>query len=315
MTPQGCRFLHFRLLNKPRTRILSSILKLAITSAAVAALVFGSRGFQRPGRALPSPLGPGVALGYGGGEHELDTLGPVWYLDYHFDTPAWPDHRRLYFIWINALPAQVAQIARRFPGQWWTFGNEPNDPNQDNISPKAYVPLYHDIYYALKSADPQARLVPTGVANADWYWLDQWREDYRYKYGRYPPVDGWRFHDYLLDTCAGALDASEFERRAVDFRAWVKRIGDERRPLLMTEYGVLYGNGCCNCPLIPQSAVVEYMRKTTKWLIESHVVTAWAWFGVDTGNRFNGDLFRDGDPLPTGMAYQELKEEWSAAPK
>lgn len=296
-------------------KFLWSLVRVAILCAAIAAVAYASRGFQRPGRAQPPLIGPGVALGYGGGAHELDELGSVWYMDYNYSNPSWPGHRRLYFIWLREPPRKVAQVARRFPGEWWTFGNEPNDPNQDNIQPKDYVQLYHDIYYALKAADPQARLVPTGVANADWRWLELWREDYKQEYGRYPPIDGWRFHDYLLETCEGAMNAAEFERRALEFREWMKKTGGGDLPVFMTEYGVLYGNGCCRCPVFPTSAVVEYMQTTTRWLIDSHVVTAWAWFAADTGNRFNGDLFKEGRMLPTGAAYQQLKNEWDAAPR
>ena len=57
------------------------------------------------------------------------------------------------------------------------------------------------------------------------------------------------------------------------------------------------------------------MGATTKWLIDSHVVTAWAWFAVDSGNRFNGDLFKEGRLLPTGNAYQALTNEWKLTSK
>lgn len=111
------------------------------------------------------------------------------------------------------------------------------------------------------------------------------------------------------------MNAAEFERRALEFREWMKKTGGGDLPVFMTEYGVLYGNGCCRCPVFPTSAVVEYMQTTTRWLIDSHVVTAWAWFAADTGNRFNGDLFKEGRMLPTGTAYQQLKNEWDAAPR
>lgn len=263
-----------------------------------------------PGRAEPPPTGPGVAVGYEDDGRELDTLGPVWYMDYDFRTRTWLLHPRLYFIQLSTPPEQVAQKARTIPGQWWTFGNEPNDVNQDNIPPDAYVPLYHALDAALRAADPQAHLIPTGVADANWHWLDEWREKYRQAYGRYPQVDGWRYHNYLLETCEGATDAAEFKRRALEFRAWVDRIGDGARPILLTEYGVLYGNGCCRCPLIPQEQVIDYMRATTEWLMESHAVTAWAWFALDTNNRYNGDLFRGPQMLPTGAAYQQLLNAW-----
>lgn len=289
------------------------VMRTAMMAVAMIAVAIASRGFQTPGRALPTPQGPGVAVGYGAGGQQLDVLGEVWYLDYGFATSSPSNHRRLFFIQLGDSPKRVAEAAKRSPGQWWTFGNEPNDPHQDNIGPQAYVEPYHDIYYALKSADPQARLVATGVANADWRWLDQWREDYRQKYDRYPPVDGWRFHDYVLETCASALNADEFKRRAVDFRDWVNRIGESQKPVLLTEYGVLYGNGCCSCPVIQPAAVVEYMRSTTDWLAETRIVTAWAWFAVDSGNRFNGDLFNGEQILPAGTAYQELTRAWDAS--
>jgi putative glycosyl hydrolase len=291
------------------------VLRSLILAFILTIIAIGAGGVEKTGRLQPTPSGPGVALGYGGGARELDALGAVWYMDYQFENPSYPKHQRLYFAQLSNTTQEVARLARQFPGQWWTFGNEPNDPNQDDIAPEAYVQPYHDLYFALKRADPRARLVPAGVANADWRWFEAWREKYRETYGRYPHVDGWRFHNYLLETCEGALNVDEFKRRALVFRAWMKRIGDDARPVFLTEYGVLYGNGCCSCPLIPQEAVVEYMQATTSWLQESHVVTAWAWFAADTGNRFNGDLFAGDRILPTGIAYQELARQWHIAPK
>jgi hypothetical protein len=166
------------------------------------------------------------------------------------------------------------------------------------------------MYYAIKRADPQARIIPAGVANADWKWLSEWREEYRKAYGRYPPVDGWNIHNYILDSCGVALNATEFKRRIIAFREWMKQIGDGAGPLFLTEYGVLYGNGCCGCPPIPTGDVVAYMQSTTRWLELTHAATAWAWFAVDTSNRFNGDLFAEGQILPTGLAYQQLVNDW-----
>ena len=297
------------------TRVAILILRALALLTLILGISVSATEFPKPGLAQPAPTGPGVALGYGGGGKQLDELGAVWYLDYQFENPSWQNHPRLYFADITSPPQVVAQAAHQNPGQWWTYGNEPNDVNQDNIAPDTYVKPYHDLYFALKQADPRARLVPTGVANADWRWLDAWREKYRATYGRYPPVDGWRLHNYLLDTCEGALDVNEFERRALEFRNWVNRIGDAARPIFLTEYGVLYGNGCCGCPPIPQYAVVEYMQATTRWLRESRVVSAWAWFAVDTGNRFNGDLFAGDEILPTGRAYQNEVRQWQSSTK
>lgn len=292
------------------------IVRLVLLAVVVWIVASSASGMQVAGRLQPPPRGSGVDLAYDiGGAPQLDALGGVWYLDYGFSTPSWPNHRRLYFAPLDSTSQQVVNVASRNRGQWWTFGNEPNDPNQDDIQPVAYVRPYHDLYYAVKRADPQARLVPAGVANAEWRWLDTWREDYRAVYGRYPPIDGWNFHNYLLETCTGALDVNEFERRALEFRDWVKRIGDDALPVFLTEYGVLYGNGCCGCPRFADQAVLDYMRATTGWLQASHVVTAWAWFAIDTSDRYNGDLFAGSQILPAGMAYQELLLDERSSPK
>ena len=107
----------------------------------------------------------------------------------------------------------------------------------------------------------------------------------------------------------------EFERRALEFHDWVAKIGDAVKPIFLTEYGSLYGNGCCGCPLVPSEDLIGYMQTTTRWLMQSRVVTAWAWWAVDSGNRFNGDLFREGELLPVGTAYQELIGEWKRGPQ
>lgn len=288
---------------------LSFLRALAIGSALLV-LAFGARGFKTPEYPPSPPQGYGVALGYQiGGQSELDALGQVWYLDYEFETPLYQSHPRLYFVTLTGNQSDIPRVARQHRGQWWTFGNEPNDPKQDNIPPSAYVKPYHDFYFGLKAADSQAHIIPTAVANADWRWLDEWRESYRAKYGTFPPVDGWRFHNYLLDTCQGATDVTEFRTRAIDFRNWVRQIGDDMKPVFMTEYGVLYGNGCCGCPLIPPAVVIEYMRATTLWLQQSQIVHAWSWFAAETDGQFNGDLFSNGELLPTGAAYRELVRE------
>jgi hypothetical protein len=287
-----------------------TILKVLALSLTLIVIAFAARGFSTPGQLKAMPRGAGAVLGYhlGRGD-ELDALGAVWYHDYQFATANWSGHPRLYFAQVSDDLQRVARVARQSRGQWWTLGNEPNDPNQDNLTPDAYARVYHDFYFALKLADPQARVVPAGVANADWHWLDAWREKYREAYGRYPLLDAWNFHNYILDSCAAARNVAEFERRVLEFRAWMKRIGDEALPLIITEYGVLYGNGCCNCPTVPVGATIDYMRTTTRWLTESRAVDAWAWFAVDTGNRYEGDLFWNGKISPYGEAYRELVQD------
>lgn len=279
--------------------------------AALVALLFliaGVPAWRRPGLPQPPPQGFGVALGYGlGAQRELDALGKVWYLDYNHTGGILGDHPRLLVVQTQDDLESVSSVAQANRGAWWQFGNEPNDPAQDNISASEYARYYQRFYLTLKRIDPSARITSAGIANADWQWADAFRQAYRSQFGRYPPIDGWNIHNYLLNDCTDALDVEAFRSRILLFRAWMSRIGEENKPLFLSEYGVLYGNGCCGCPSIPAQGVIRYMQETSNWLSVSHTVTAWAWFAVNTGNRFNGDLFEDGSNITLfGQAYQDL---------
>lgn len=242
-----------------------------------------------------------------GGARELDALGAAWYLDYDYRGPSLGSHQRLFTLKTGWDLSQVADIAAVYRGEWWEFGNEPNDPNQDHVSSAEYARRYHDFYFTIKRIDATARIVPAGIANADWGWAEAFREAYRARFGRYPLVDGWNIHNYLLDRCDSALDVGTFQKRILAFRRWLEYIGDADKPLFLTEYGVLYGNGCCGCPVIPVDSGIEYMRTTTRWLIESHLVQGWAWFAVRTDGKYNGDLFSASGVLtPYGTTYREL---------
>lgn len=207
----------------------------------------------------PLPRGFGAAIGWGlGGTPELDQLGSVWYVDYGYRDAVLARHPRLFLVESGSDLKPVAGVARNYPGEWWQFGNEPNDPNQDNISPFDYARRYHDFFFLLKRADPGARIVAAGIADADWRWAGAFRENYRTQFGRYPHTDGWSIHDYLLDRCEDATDTEKFKSRIVAFRNWMTRIGEPNQPLLLTEYGVVYGGGCCECPLIPPEETVAF---------------------------------------------------------
>ncbi len=276
-------------------------------------LLFSSSPWQQ---ALPKPIpsGFGAAIGYNlGGVEELNQLGNVWYVDYGHRGDVLGRHRRLFLVEARSNWDSAYAIAGAHRGEWWQFGNEPNDPNQDNLSPVEFARRYHEFYLGLERVDPSARVLVGGIADADWRWMDSFRENYRIAFRRYPYVDGWSIHNYLLDHCEDATDVQQFTSRIMAFREWMTRIGASRQPLLLTEYGVLYGSGCCSCPPIEPDQVVGFMRATTRWMLQSNSVQGWAWFAVRTGGRFNGDLFSDRAELTVyGNAYKELYNSFQA---
>lgn len=255
----------------------------------------------------PPLRGAGVAVGYGlGGAGELDALGPVWYVDYDYDSLALGKHRRLHLVNTRDSLAPAIRTALIQRGEWWQFGNEPNDPNQDNVAPAEYAIRFHAFSTLMRQIDPGAKILPAGIADADWKWAEAFRKEYRDRYGADPVVDGWSIHNFMLERCESALDVKGFQGRIVAFRDWMRRTG-QSTPLWLTEYGVLYGNGCCGCPAIPADRTIAYLRATTQWLIDTRPVVGWAWFAVRTGGRYNGDLFDEAARLtPAGEAYRML---------
>jgi hypothetical protein len=249
----------------------------------------------------------------------LDRLGPVWYYQYGFEGPDLPGHQRVYLVPPHfdddKLLAAMRRAARKGPGSWWLVGNEPNDPNQDNLSPAAYAAFYHRVSRLAKRADLSLRLVPAGIADADWRWAQAFRESYRAQYGRYPQVAAWNIHDYILDADRSQYDLAEFQRRILAFRAWMALAGEGFKPLLLTEYGVLYGSGCCNRPLEDPAPGVEFMRQATAWLEQTDYVQGWNWFSLDSEQQFNGDLLSPTGELNTfGKAYGALVQSSLASP-
>ena len=248
---------------------------------------------------------------------QLDAIGPVWYLDYRWDTPTLEGHERLYVVrcWEvredqGAIPAVMrARRGRtRDAPTWWALGNEPNDPHQDNVSAEEYAELYH-IFEGWAGGARQCRILPAGIANADWNWAESFRQAYRQKYGHYPRVDGWNIHNYILQPGLDPYDLGEFQRRTLAFRRWMEAIGDGHKPLFLTEFGVLYGSGCCGRPVDPPERIQSFMRDAVRWLLDSDIVTCWAWFAVHA-EPYNGSLLtKEGNCSELGVTYQELVHE------
>ncbi len=275
---------------------------LALLAASLAVAGCGTR-------VSPAELGRfGVCAEYTADlQAQLDGIGDVWYYDYHYETPSAQGHPRLFMVRWEPFGEELEQALRDHPGSWWAVGNEPNDINQDWRTPAQYAEFYHDFYHWAKRLDRRCRIIPAGVSNADWRWLAQFREEYRRLYGRYPPTDGWNLHNYLLEPEVDPYDVAEFKRRIIAFRHWMLEIGEADRPLFLTEFGVLYGAGCCDRPIDPPAKLVAFMRETVAWLDETDHVQHWAWFILNNARDFNGGLYDAAGAITEyGLAYREL---------
>ena len=282
---------------------------VAILSLAWAVMV-GCRG-ERPSQNLGSfgvCAEPTADL-----QVQLDAIGDVWYYDYHYRSPTMTGHARIRMVRYLPFDEKLAEEMRANRGVWWAVGNEPNDPNQDYRTPKEYARLYHDFYYWAKRTDRSCKIIPAGIADADWRWATAFRERYRELYGGYPLADGWNIHYYLLGD--DPYDVPEFKRRILAFRHWMMSIGEDEKPLFLTEFGVLYGSGCCQRPVDPQEKTVKFMRETVSWLAATDHVQHWAWFILNNARDFNGGLFDEmGQMTVYGQTYRDLIAEFGSGP-
>lgn len=275
-----------------------------------------------------------------------EALGAGWYLDWAAARrPAYmtPMHWQLVRVAPECKRPSVdraAQLARRFPGGVWIIGNEPDVIWQDNLTPEAYATAYHDLYQAIKRADPSALLAAGGISQATplrLAYLDRVLQAYEKSYGESMPVDIWTVHGFVLREESGSwgvgippgfsdehgrlYDVSDharldlFETQLRSFRLWMAENDYRDAPLVLTEFGILmppeYG--------FPEDLVKAYMRDTFALLFEmrdyatgypeddNRLVQQWAWFSLSDSSYPIGNLadLRAGRLTPIGLAYRE----------
>ncbi len=209
--------------------------------------------------------------------------------------------------------AYIQWVAAQYPGLVWIIGNEPDVIWQDNLSPEEYARVYHELYTAIKTADPSARLAVGAIAQATplrLEYLDRVLKTYREAYSTQLPVDWWTIHGYVLreerkswgveippglSQAQGELrEVSDhdrldlFKQQIRDFRRWMLANGYRDLPLALTEFGILmpeeYG--------FPPAVVAQYLRESFAWLQsasdsatgqpadDNRLVQRWAWFSL-----------------------------------
>jgi len=226
---------------------------------------------------------------------------------------------------------ELADVIANNPGRIWMVGNEPECVYQEPHTPAEYAQVYHDVYQFIKAQDPTALVAIGGVVQPTplrLQWLDMVLGEYQARYGQKMPVDVWNIHNMILqerkgfwgcdipvglDATAGRLYALEdndnfdiFVQHIVEFRTWMKARGEQNKPLIISEFGVLMPKEYGFSP----DRVNAFMNKTFDYMLKTrdlalglpeddyHLVQMWAWFslneepyGMGTGLGFNGELF------------------------
>ena len=214
---------------------------------------------------------------------------------------------------------------------------------QDEIIPETYARVYHDVYTAIKAVDPTARVAIGGVIQPTplrLQWLTIAWDSYKSTYGADMPVDIWNVHNFILrevreeygaDIPAGLpgnptvgayskddrthVDKTIFDQQIRAMRQWMKDRGQQEKPLVITEYGVLYShcvkksNGTCDKDLGNEAATHDFMLWTFDYFLNTsdcalgytadgcRLVQRWLWFSLDDVSTLaNGSLSFSANP-------------------
>ena len=273
-------------------------------------------------------LGFGVTGGINNvSEDVLGSLNAGWYVNWG-SAPTVPHPNGLTYVQIIRLRQndwwpngqELLDIIHRNPGSLWLIGNEPDSPFQDNQTPEQYVEKYHALYTLIKREDPTALVAIGGVIQATplrLRYLDLIWEGYRERYGMEMPVDVWNVHNFILrearvycspggvwgayippglpDDCGeqytiGDHDNMEiFRRQIYAFRQWMKDKGQQNKPHIVSEYGILFPDELG----FSQERVERFMLATFDFFLnardpdlgypldDGRLVQQWAWFSLD----------------------------------
>ena len=199
---------------------------------------------------------------------------------------------------------------------------------QDEMTPETYARAYHELYQVIKTLDPTARIAIGGLIQAtpsSLAWLTTAWNSYRKRYDATMPVDVWNIHNFILTEATGrasprmAIDASAqasgdegptadwahinqqlFDSQIRAMRQWMKARGQQHKPLIISEYGVLYwhcvkknSENVCIQDLNNEQVVQEFMTWTFDYFLntkdcdlgyaddECRLVQRWLWFSLD----------------------------------
>jgi hypothetical protein len=257
---------------------------------------------------------------------------------------------------VNPNRTAITQAVQANRSTLWLIGNEmdrrdwpvedpPSTSGQDEMLPETYARAYHDLYTLIKSVDPSAKVAIGGVIQATpqrLTYLTRIWDSYQQQYGTTMPVDIWNVHNFILPeykdgSGAGVppgmsedgvkytdplfhTDMQIFDKQIRAFRGWMKDRGQQDKPLIVSEYGVLYPEWYV--PEYNAAGVGDFMIATFDYFLKTadcslgqpsdgcRLVQRWAWYSLDdNGDGFNayGALFnRNTTALSeTGRRYRD----------
>jgi hypothetical protein len=312
-------------------------------------------------------------------DYDVGMLQIGWYCDWWIrhepPRPGGIDFAQLIQVRATAYPTNTQYIPYAVavnPGALWIVGNEPEAKyGQGNRTPGEYAEIYHYIYTRIKGLDPTASVAIGGVVEPTPLrrrWLEMVLDEYQARYGVAMPVDVWNIHVQILQEKAGTPEDPDppgaeipvglpdaqgelytfadnanpaiFQQLVTDFRQWMKDKGFQNKPLIISEYGVLYPSWLLTWPEPDEAQgdqmVIDFMHQTFDFLVtardqdlgfpgdDHRLVQHWLWYSLNdepfnesTGEGYNGGLFDHRDPTRLtkfGVAFRDYMDELVSGP-
>jgi len=223
---------------------------------------------------------------------------------------------------------------------------------QDEITPELYATAFHEIQEIIKTADPTAQVgigslieaTPLRLKYLDKVW-DSYFNQFGYLMGQ--DIDVWNIHGFILREIKNSWGAEipaglttddydkeegwlygvsslsaigaehknleTFKELTVALRTWMAEHGERNKPLINTEYGILYKSDFFG---ISQQDVNNYMTNSFDYLLsaknssigypadENRLVQGWIWYSLNAQD-FNGNLFN-----PSTKALTTFGSNW-----
>ncbi len=206
--------------------------------------------------------------------------------------------------------------------------------------PEIYARAYHDAYQFIKAHDPTAQVAVAGLVEVTpgrTQYLDKVWNTYLALYSTTMPVDVWNMHLYVLPETDGianvALGTSptlaigygvthtasgqdnfftwgdhdnlnQFNIQVRRMRQWMKDHGQQNRPLLLGEFGILMDETVTDefGKNFTAARAATFLSRTFNYLANTtvptlgmpidnyHLVQQWYWFSLNNGNNGLGHV-------------------------
>jgi hypothetical protein len=266
----------------------------------------------------------------------------------------WPDLNTLASRAANQ-PGMLWVIGNEIDRRDWESGGSAG--GLDEMTAELYATAFHEIQDVIKTADPTAKIAIASVIQATplrLQYLDRIWDSYQAQYG-YPmgnDIDVWNVHGFILrevrggwgadtppgidtsgflyeeswQTCIDAHhDIAYFQQFIEAFRTWMDEHGQQNKPLLITEYGILFAQDYTG---ITTADITDFMASSFDYLLtaqdeeigypadENRLVQGWIWFSLnDNVYYLEGLRIRPCKPLGFATPEEPLGDQSAGQPQ